>query len=223
MANLKDVHVLGDGVYLFELQQLKVYLSRPIFIGVCCLDFAKHFMTGYHYDKIVPYFGRDNVFLQYIDTDSFVWLIFTNDLYHDLLEFKDDFDFSSYSSDHPLYNTVNKSVRGKWKDEKSGHIIEECVFLRAKCYSMKMVDNKNDSMAAAGVRKAAQGLLTHRDYKDALFESTSLYVNQMRFGSVNHQMFTYRESKCALRPFDDKRYQINKFDSIPYGHYLLRF
>ena len=84
-------------------------------------------------------------------------------------------------------------------------------------------DEDNDSKTVAGIRKAAQSLITHQDYKNALFDSKTLYVNQMRFGSVNHEMFTYNESKCALKPLDDKRYQMNKFHSIPYGHYLLKF
>ena len=157
MANLKDIWIIDPGVYLFELQPLVVKLDKPIYIAVVCLELAKLFMVRYHYN-IVDHFGRERVNLLYTDTDSFIYQFTVDNLYERLMHFREDFDFSSYPCDHPLYNTCNKSVRGKWKDEMEGQIIEEGVFLRAKCYSIKMSGGSSisDSKVAAGVRKSAQ-------------------------------------------------------------------
>lgn len=224
MANLKDIWIIDDNIYLFELQPLTVKLDKPIYIGVVCLELAKEFMVRYHY-KMVGHFGRKNINLLYTDTDSFIYQFNVDDLYHSLQHFKDDFDFSLYPKDHALYNTCNKIKRGKWKDEANGQIIEEGVFLRAKCYSIKMAKRSliPDTKVAAGVRKSAQNFITHQDYRDALFKSRPMYVNQRRFGSESHNIFTYEESKIALNNFDDKRYQMDKFQTLPYGHHLLDF
>ena len=222
MANLKDVHIFDDGVYLLELQPLEVKLCKPLNIGVVCLELAKVFMTRYHY-RVVGHFGRKKVILLYTDTDSFIYLFLLDDLYESLMYFRDDFDFSSYPSNHPLHNTENRFCRGKWKDEMNGKVIEEVVFLRSKCYSLKITGSDTSEAKAAGVKRAAQKSLTHENYRDALFNSQSFYVNQSRIGSKNHQLFTYVESKRALNSFDDKRYQMNKYKTLPYGHYLLNF
>ena len=224
MANLLDVKIIDDGVYLFELQPLKVKLNKPLYTGMVCLDLAKHFMVSYHY-KMVDHFGRDKIQLLYTDTDSFVYLTYVDNLYHSLLPLKEDFDFSSYHQDHPLYNTHNKSKRGKWKDEVKNQIIEEAVFLRSKCYAIKMTKDSNipGPKVVAGVTKTAQKHISYQDYKNTLLESRMMYVKQRRFGSENHQIYTYEGSKIALNYFDDKRYQSNKIETLPYGHYLLDF
>lgn len=219
--NLKDVYIINDDVMIYEFTPIKVKLCKPIFVGMVCLELAKHFMVEYHYQKFVRYFKRENIKLLYTDTDSFIWQIFTGDLYNDLIEFQDDFDFSKYPTNHKLYNNHNRFVRGKWKDEKNGNVIYETVFLRAKSYSI--CDSESNFKAAAGVNKCTQKLLTHDDYKNVLFNSDVIFVSQKRFGSDHHQVFTYDNVKCALNSVDDKRYQANKIESYPYGHYLLDF
>ena len=90
-----------------------------------CLDLAKLYMYQFHFRKMIPYFGRAKLKLLYTDTDSFIWAIYTKDLYLDLKDFHSEFDFSKYPLDHFLYNTKNRSVLGKWRDELKGKIILE--------------------------------------------------------------------------------------------------
>lgn len=220
-SNLKDIYMIDDDVFIYEFTPIKVKLCKPIFVGMVCLELAKNFMVKYHFQKFVPYFKRENIKLLYTDTDSFIWQIFTHDLYNDLLKFKNDFDFSKYPTDHKLYNTKNRSTRGKWKDEKNGIVIFETVFLRAKSYSINDADGF--FKAAAGVNKCSQQLLTHDDYKNVLFNTSNIFISQKRFGSEHHQVFTYDTVKCALNSVDDKRYQVNRIETYPYGHYLLDF
>ena len=111
-TNLKDIHIIEEDVIVFEFSKQKVLLNKPIFAGMCCLEFAKDFMTKSHYKRMIPYFGRGNIVVLYTDTDSYVWGIYTIDLYKDLINFRDIFDFSYYPSDHPLHNTDNCGVPG---------------------------------------------------------------------------------------------------------------
>lgn len=219
-ASLVDIHKFDD-FFVYEHRPIQVKLCKPIFVGMVCLDFAKHFMVKYHYHVMIPFFGRNNIELLYTDTDSFIWEIKTNDLYKDLKNLHDDFDFSNYPKDHFLYNTNNMSVRGKWKDEKGGLVIKEVIFLRSKSYSI--LDTKEENKAASGVKYSVKKSLNHNDYYNVLFNSDKYFVNQKRFGSEYHEIFTYSENKCALSSIDDKRYQCNKLKTLAYGHYLLNF
>ena len=68
MANLIDIHDIGENVFIYELSALRVELTKPIFIGMTVLDLAKVFMNDFHYGVMVPYFSRENIYLQYTDT-----------------------------------------------------------------------------------------------------------------------------------------------------------
>ena len=78
----------------------------------------------------------DNVKLCYMDTDSFVMNIKTNDFYKDIADdVEKRFDTSNYEVNRPLPTGKNKKVIGLMKDELGGKIIEEFVTLRPKTYS----------------------------------------------------------------------------------------
>ena len=70
------------------------------------------------YDKMKSYFGRDNLELHYLDTDSFILSFkLIKSLTEDLKIFKKDFDFSDLHPSHELYSNDNKEVIGKMKLE----------------------------------------------------------------------------------------------------------
>ena len=79
-----------------------------------------------------------NLKLCYIETDSLVYEIKTEDFYADIV---DDvparFDTSGYIPDRPLPIGLNKKVIGLMKDELGGAIMTELVALRLKLYSYK--------------------------------------------------------------------------------------
>ena len=72
--------------------------------------------------------SNDNVRLCYMDTDSFVMNIKTNDFYKDIFDDVDNrFDTSKYEVKRPLLIGKNKKVIGLMKDELGGEIITEFV------------------------------------------------------------------------------------------------
>ena len=111
------------------------------------------------------YYGRENINLLMTDTDSLVVEIFTEDVYEDMKNFNNFFDFSEYPKNHKCYNPINKKVPGKFKDEAGGKIITEFCGLRSKMYSYltelteekdikKNKDNDiKESKKAKGVKK----------------------------------------------------------------------
>ena len=57
-------------------------------------------------------------------------------------ETKDEYDFSGYATDHPLYDETNKKVIGKLKDECADAPIAEYIGLRPKLYSVLRTDEQ---------------------------------------------------------------------------------
>ena len=74
------------------------------------------------------------------DTDSLVYHIETKDVYAVALADLDSYDTSDYPSSYPAFNTGNKKVLGKMKDEYNGIPIAEFVGLRPKLYSILEAD-----------------------------------------------------------------------------------
>ena len=58
-------------------------MNKPIYLGQAILDISKTLMYEFWYDYIKPLYG-DMVKLNYKDTDSFVMLVKTEDIYADI-------------------------------------------------------------------------------------------------------------------------------------------
>ena len=61
----------------------KVKMNEPAYLGQTILDISKTLMYEFWYDYLKPKYG-DKVKLCYMDTDSFVILIFTEYFFEDI-------------------------------------------------------------------------------------------------------------------------------------------
>ena len=94
------------------------------------------------YDYIKPK-HQNNAKLCYMDTDSFVIYIKTEDVYEDIAdEVEKRFDTSNYEVNRPLRKI--KKVIGLMKNELGGKFMTEYAALRTKTYSYLKDDRKND-------------------------------------------------------------------------------
>ena len=81
-----------------------------------------------------PKYG-DNVKLCYMDTDSFIMHINTEDFYKDIAnDVEKRFDKSNYDFDRSIPKGKKKKVIGLMKDELGGKIMTEFVALRPKTF-----------------------------------------------------------------------------------------
>ena len=78
-----------------------VLLNRPIYLGFSILNLSKITMYRFHYQKIVAKYGN-KAKLTYTNTDSFVYLIETKNIYDDMAANIDAFDTSEYSTSAPV-------------------------------------------------------------------------------------------------------------------------
>ena len=86
----------------------------------------------------------------------------------DLCENKSFFDFNDYPKDSGFYDSVNKKVIGKIKDEIWEKIISELIELKSKIYFLAMKDNERIKKAE-GVNKNGVKSIRHKEYADVLF------------------------------------------------------
>ena len=104
-------------------------------------------MYEFWYDYMKPKSGN-NVKLCYMDTDSFMMNIKTEDFYKDISkDVEKRCDTSNYEVNRPLPIGKNKKVIRLMKDELEGKTITEFVTLRLKTYSYLTDDCKEDKKA----------------------------------------------------------------------------
>ena len=110
-------------------------------------------MHEFWYDYIKPKYG-DKTRLCYIDTDSFVVHIKTEDFYKDIAsDVERWFDTSNYDEkDKRPLPIGKKKVIGMFKDELGGKIMIQFCALRTKGYAFKL-DNDNEVKKAKGTKK----------------------------------------------------------------------
>ena len=92
-------------------------MNKPIYLGFLVLELSKLLMYETYYDKFQPYFGRENLQLPCIDSDSFVLSIRSKIINIDLKNLERLFDFSNLNKDHEIFSNNNKKVVGKFKNE----------------------------------------------------------------------------------------------------------
>ena len=146
-SNYHTINYISENLSIIELNKTKVKMNKPIYLGLSILDISKILMYEFWYDYMKPKYN-DNVKLCYMDTDSFVKNIKTNDFYKDISnDVEKRFDTSNYECNRPLPIGKNKKIIGLMKDELGGKIIMEFVTLRPKTYSYLINDGKEDKKA----------------------------------------------------------------------------
>ena len=109
-------------------------MNKPIYLGLSILDISKTNTYEFWYGYIKPKYG-DRAKLCYIDTDSFVIYIKTEDFYKDIAnDVERWFDTPNYDENdkRPLSIGKNKKVIVYFKDELGGKIMKEFCALRER-------------------------------------------------------------------------------------------
>ena len=68
-----------------EMKKTKVKMNKPVYLGLSILEISKILMYKFWYDYMKPKYGH-NVKLCYMDTDSFIMHIKTEDFYKDIAD-----------------------------------------------------------------------------------------------------------------------------------------
>lgn len=220
--NFHSMSQFSDDIWAIQMDKTKLRYNKPIYLGFAVLELAKLKMYEFHYRYMKIKFG-DRFQLNYMDTDSFIYTILTDDFYKeirdDLLKF---FDTSDYPENN-IFNIprLNKKELGMMKDENCGKIMKEFVGLGPKMYSFT-VENGDEIKKAKGVKKCVISDYSIDRYKDCLFNEVKTYGNMLTFKSKLHEIYTNRLSKVVLSHTDTKRMvKPDKINTYAWGHYKI--
>ena len=216
--NYYAIKCFSENLVAIEMKKTKIKMNKPIYLGLSILEISKILMYEFWYDYMKPKYG-DSVKLCYMDTDSFIMYIKTEDFYKDIAnDVEKRFDTSNYEVDRPLPTGKNKKVIGLMKDKLGGKIITEFVALRPKTYSYLTDDCKEDKKAKGTKKFVTKRELKFNNYKDCVLNDKVVLKSEQRFKSERHDVYTENVNKIALSYNDDKR--LTTFDKIttyPYG------
>ena len=114
--NYHTINLISEDLSIIEMKKTKVKMNKPIYLGLSILEISKILMYKCWYDYMKPKHNND-VKLCYMDTDSFVMHIKTNDFYKDIAsDVEDRFDTSNYEVNRPLPTGKNK--KSHWFNER---------------------------------------------------------------------------------------------------------
>ena len=222
--NFKGIRIFNENLVSVHMSITEVKIKKPIYVGATVLDKSKIPMYDFHYNYVKKNYGNDAELLD-MDTDGVKYHIKTKDVYKDMINNIDSFDTSNYPKDHQsgIKSGINKKVPGKFKDELGGEIITEFVGLRPKLYSYVTMNNKEEKKCK-GIRKTiVKNKIDFKNYKDCLFNKSIIKKEQYNIRSYNHQVFTEKQNKVALSPYDDKRYILeDQIHTLAWGHYKIK-
>ena len=198
--------------------KIKIVMNKLVNLGQAILDLSK-IMYEFHYDYMKCKYDDGSLTLCYMDTDSLIYDITTNDFYKDIADdVEDRFDMSGYAPDRPLPVGKNKKVIGLIKDELGGGILIEFVTLRPKMYAYKV--GNSESKKCKGIKKCVVKKTTSfEDYKHCLFSGGPSYRSQLAFRSLKHKVRMLEVNKLALSRDNDKCIIVDGVHSLARGHY----
>ena len=217
-----------DHLMVIEMRKTRVLIDKPILVGQTILDKSKELMYEFYYEYLQPK-HNDKVKLLYMDTDSFILEIETDDFFEDtrkdLIKW---FDTSNYHKDMVLSNeyrentSAKKNVIGKMKNELNKGHMSEFIALLPKVYAYQQVEvdkTLSEDKKARGTSKCVvKKTLSFDHYKECLLNNETVRCTQYRIKSTLSSLDTVQINKIALKSSDNKR--LRSFDGItsfPYG------
>ena len=217
--NYPTMNYISEDLSIIEMNKTKVKMNKPIYLGFSILDISKILMYEFWYDYMKPKYN-DNIKLCYIDTDSFVMNIKTEDFYKDVSnDVQKIFDTSNYEVNRPLPTGKNKKVIGLMKDELEEKIVTKFVTLRPKTYSYLINDCKEDKKAKGKKKCVIKRMIKFNDNKNCLLKDEVILKSQQRFISKKHNVYTENINKIVLSNNDSRRIvSSDKITSYPYGY-----
>ena len=84
--NFKSGVLFGENLMGCETGNIKVVMNKLVYLSQAILDLSKIVMYEFHYDYMVPKYGLEKLKLCYMDTDSLVYHIKTEDFYADIAD-----------------------------------------------------------------------------------------------------------------------------------------
>ena len=205
-SNFNSRVIINEDLTIVEMNKIKCVYNSPILIGSIILQNSKVLLFDYMYNKFPKLFGKENMKIGYVDTDSIIFKIenMKNEEYQNIQNNNPDIFGCKIGL---MENEIDKN------DE-----ITEYIGLSSKCYSYITKNNLKDNVKTKGISESYKSkYLNHQEFRKVLFDDVNL--NKVEFNSIkikNQKLFTNKIIKDNVKNFNDKRFMIDKFTSIPF-------
>ena len=218
--NFKRANIFRHDLVGVHMIKAKIILNRPLQVGFTILDISKTLMYNFNFNIWMKRFPSSK--LLFTDTDSLAYVV-DGDVYQRMATFQNEFDFSEYPKDHPLYDPKNMKVLAKMKDGCHGQHMLEFGGLRPKLYAIKKLKENGtiaEDLKAKGVPDSVRKTQLHfSDYKDCVKSMQVKEVDMNCIRSDHHKLYTYNTKKIGLSAFDDKRFICSDgISTLAHGH-----
>ena len=128
-------------------------MNKPVYLGLSTLKLSKILMYQFWYDYLKPKYG-ENGNLCYVDAESFIVHVTTDDAYKDIaVDLETRSDTSNFEIDRPLIKGTNKKAVGLMKNKLGKKVMIKIVGLRVKTYSC-LKDASSEDKKAKGIKKS---------------------------------------------------------------------
>ena len=213
--NYASCTAFSDHLMAVEMRKTRVLMDKPILVGQAILAKSKELMYEFFYGYFKPKY-QNKIKLCYMDTDSFILDIKTDNFFEDNKEdLKKWFDTFNYHKDMILPEeyaknaNVNKKVIGKMKNELGNGYMSEFIALSPKLYAYQQlnVDKtlSEDKKARGTSRVVTKKSLSFDHYKKCLFNNETVKCIQHRIKSTPYSVDTAQINRVALKNNDNKR------------------
>ena len=206
--NFNSRVIIKEDLTIVEMNKIKCVYNSPILIGSVILQNSKVLLFDYMYNKFPKLFGKENMKIGYVDTDSIIFKI-------------ENIKYEEYQNIQKNNPEIFGCKIGLMEDEVDGNDeITENIGLSSKCYSYITRENTKkikDTIKTKGISESyKEKYLNHQEFRNVLFDNKEL--NKVEFNSIkikNQKLFTNKIIKDNVKNFNDKRFMIDKFTSIP--------
>ena len=122
--NCHTTNFFTETLLAIEMRKTQTLMNKPVYFGLSILDLSKTVMHRFWIGYVKPKIG-ENAKLCYVDTDSLVVHVKTDDIYKYIAEdVETRFDTSNFELDRPLPKLKNEKVIGLMKDQLGGQIMK---------------------------------------------------------------------------------------------------
>ena len=90
--SFKRVGIFTDNFCAVHLNKESIKMDKPIYVGTSVLDLSKYLMYDYFCNNNLKKRSGENIVLLYVDMDSFIREIISDDVYKDMKEDEDIYD-----------------------------------------------------------------------------------------------------------------------------------
>ncbi|GBB96747.1 hypothetical protein RclHR1_28220001 [Rhizophagus clarus] len=193
-----------------------VTLNKPIIVGASVLGLSKLHMYRFWYGYVKERYG-DNAQLGYMDTDSFIFQVDTEDIYKDMAEHPDLFDLND-----------TKTI-GLFKDETPGVSKKGMEEIATDTYMPSLEGSLLDDPIDKSSLSEQEAIRADADpmtlvYRDCLFGKEVFHAKNVGFRSKDHILSLIESEKKVLCPIDTKRWILSDgITTLPYFYWRIMF